>query len=118
MSNHGPAAGVSVVLGALIAVLTNVFTDGWAWPAGTGLAVAVAAMVAWEVRRSSVGGGTPSVTVTRTGSATAHGRGSLANSGFTGSPDVTTVRRTGDAHATDGGVANTGAAGPAAPPPV
>jgi hypothetical protein len=112
MLHHGLAAGVSVLLGAVIALLTNVFTEGWAWPAGLGLAVAVAALTIWEARRNSPSSGSAAMSVSRTGAATAQGRGSWANTGVAGSAEAADVRRTGDAHATDGGVANTGVTRP------
>jgi hypothetical protein len=48
----GWPAGLSVLLGVAVAVLVNVWTGDWAWPAGTGLAVLALSWAVVEVART------------------------------------------------------------------
>lgn len=107
MSRHVLSALTSVVLAALVAVLTNVFTDGWLWPVGAALVVAVVVQGAWEAVRSRRAS-PAAVRVTGTGAAIARGVDSRANTGIVGSSSDAELRATGDARAEDGGIANTG----------
>jgi hypothetical protein len=49
----GLLAAISVVLSAGVAVLVNVWTSGWGWPIGVGLAVLVISQGSLEWLRSS-----------------------------------------------------------------
>jgi hypothetical protein len=109
MAKHGLPAGISVLLGVVVAILVNALTDTWRWPVGIGLGAAVLVAAAWEVRLASRADPATSIRARRTGSATASGHASRANSGITGKPSAdATIHRTGDARATGGGTANTG----------
>jgi len=108
MIRHGIPAGLSVLLGVVVAVIVNAFTDGWRWQLGLGLAGAVVAATAWEIWRATRHSGS-TIRAEGTGPATARSQGSRANSGVRGAPATDTVaRRTGAANATGGGTANSG----------
>lgn len=109
MIRRGIPTAISTFLGVLVAFLTNVFTDGWWWPVGVGLGCAVVLWIGWEIWRASRPSEAGTVSVKRTGSAIAHGSGSVANTGAVGHGKIATVDRSGDAEATGGSTANTGA---------
>jgi hypothetical protein len=117
MLRHGAPAGVSIVLAAIVALFTNVFTDGWRWPAGVGLAIFLIALVTWEMWQASRRTAASGSRAIRTGSATAWGPASRANTGILGTPGGA-AHHTGNAQAGDGGLANTGTMdGPSDEPP-
>ncbi|MFB9447901.1 hypothetical protein Dvina_13585 [Dactylosporangium vinaceum] len=105
---RGAVASMSVLLATVVALLTNMFTDGWSRPTGAGLAVAVGLFASWEGWRAWRGSSTGEIRAESTGSATAIGSGSRANSGVIGATRDTVARRSGDARAAAGGAANTG----------
>jgi hypothetical protein len=52
-TTRGISAAASVLLATGVSVFVNIWTSGWAWPVGAGLAVLVAGQVWLEVRRAA-----------------------------------------------------------------
>jgi hypothetical protein len=111
MNRNAAGAGVSTVLGVVVALLTNVYTDGWWWPVGVGLGCAVVLWVGWEMWRAARAGNSDAIAVEHTGAAVADGSASVANTGLVGRVGGVGVNNTGNAKATRGGTANTGVIG-------
>jgi len=53
-TRHGWPAGVSILLGTLVAVLINLITEGWSWPVGVGLMVSISGWVGLEMRQATL----------------------------------------------------------------
>ncbi len=98
---------VVAVVGALFAIVRWEDANRIATAASALAAVAAVGVAVWAAlpRKSDAG-----TQASRTGSATAHGPGSRANTGVTGPtmPGPAVADRTGAAEATDRGSANTG----------